>query len=129
MAMAPDPDSPEFTPYWRQTLTENDRAVHQAEADRALRLEVDGLRTRCVELSAALTQARAAIEVRHQLLTAQTAAIAERDAALSAARAEAAESRSAYESVVRSRRWRSFDVAARTAGRLRGTIARFGGRA
>jgi hypothetical protein len=129
MAMAHDREAPEFEAYWRQTLAENDRAAHAAEAERALRLEVDGLRLRCAELSAALTQARAAIEVRHQLLTAQTAAIAERDTALTTALAETEQTRSAYESVVGSRRWRFFDVAARATRRLRREITRFGGRA
>jgi hypothetical protein len=75
--------------YWRETLAANDREAHAAEADRALLLEIEGLRARCADLTAALTQARAAIEVRHGLLKAQAAAIDERDRQLAEARAAA----------------------------------------
>ncbi|RYF61404.1 MAG: hypothetical protein EOO27_02165 [Comamonadaceae bacterium] len=68
--------------FWRQTVLAHDGAVHAAEARRALTLEVEGLRVRCAELTAALTQARAAIMVRHGMLSDQAAAINERDDAL-----------------------------------------------
>ena len=120
--MPHDGEAAEFTAYWRQTLTENDRAAHAAEAERALQLEADALRLRCAELSAALTQARAAIEVRHQLLEAQGAALTERDRALN-------ETRTAYDAVVHSRRWRAFEVLGQAARRGRRALTRLRGHA
>lgn len=110
--MTTDTTAPEFDAYWR-TLAVNDREAHAAEADRAIADELEGLRIRCAELGAALTQARAAIEIRHELLTAQSAAIAERDSALT-------EAREAYDRVVTSRRWRLWDLLGTAARRGRG---------
>ncbi|MPV37592.1 hypothetical protein [Georgenia subflava] len=113
--MTPDPTTvSDFDAYWRALATE-DRRAHAAESDRALLLEVEGLRARCADLAAALTQARAAIDVRQDLLTAQSAALEERDQALAEAQAD-------YLRVVRSKRWRAFDLLGRAGRRGRSAV-------
>jgi len=127
MAMSPDATPPAFDAYWR-TLAAADRRAHTEEADRALELELDALRARCSDLTAALTQARAAIAVRHDLLTAQSAAIEERDRALAEARSAAAAARADYAAVVTSLRWRAVDVLRRATRAPRAVVARLRGR-
>ncbi|MDJ0414393.1 hypothetical protein [Rhodococcus opacus] len=72
-------DSAQPGEFWRQTLLNNDRNAHDAETRGACLLEVEALRIHCSELAAALTQARAAIAVRHGLLSDQSVALSERD--------------------------------------------------
>ncbi|WP_143426879.1 hypothetical protein [Georgenia soli] len=124
------PDN-EFEAYWRSMLVERDRATHLGEADRTLQLELEGLRTHCAELTAALTQARAAIVVRHELLKDQAAALSEKEEALSVARAAAAAAaeragaaEEAYEAVVTSRRWRLWNLPANVAAGGRRVLTR-----
>ncbi|TRW47671.1 hypothetical protein [Georgenia yuyongxinii] len=98
--MASHPPAPAPDAYWREHLRPQDAAAHAAEADRAAALEIVGLHERCAELAAALTQARAAITVRHQLLTDQSVA-------LEKARARADQAQAALTEVLGSRRWRA----------------------
>ncbi|RPF25908.1 hypothetical protein [Georgenia muralis] len=105
--------------FWMRTLVQGDRALHDSLATTAAAVELDGLRARCASLSAALLQARTALDIRREMVAEQSAALAERDARIeelltevSAARTEAQECRATVTEIVGSRRWRAGDALA-----------------
>ncbi|WP_448073191.1 hypothetical protein [Georgenia yuyongxinii] len=118
--MSSHPPVPAPDAYWREHLRPQDAAAHAAEAARAAALEIEGLRERHAELAAALTQARAAITVRHQLLMDQSVA-------LEKARDRADQAQAALAEVLGSRRWRAAGAVASVARAPRAVLDRLRG--
>ena len=122
------PMSEDAADRWRKDLRERDEAVHAQENADALAHEVAGLRRRNAELAAALTQARAGIDVRDAMMRDLSAHAAEHDAALAAATARAEQAERSLAEVLGSLRWRA-GGAVSTAVRLPvTTIRRLGGK-
>lgn len=113
---------------WRADLRERDKAVHAQEHADAAALEVRGLRRRNAELAAALTQARAGVEVRDALLRDLTVRVGEQDAAIAAATARADEAQRSLAEVLGSLRWRTGGMVSAAVRLPVTTIRKLGGR-
>ena len=113
---------------WRKDLRERDEAVHARENADALAHEVAGLSRRNAELAAALTQARAGIDVRDAMMRDLTARTREQEGQLAEATARADRAEGTLAEVLGSVRWRAGGAVSSAVRLPVRTIRKLGGR-